>query len=208
MVGHMRAEKIVRLQKMLLVRLIQIAEKRDRLEHELRPVAIILDEAKYHLSKNALESLGAARDKGVHLVIAHQSIADLRASQEMDADEVIGAIVENCKLKICYRVQSPDTAEWLARMSGTIIVDDESRKVQKNIALTEEMHSERSIKQSERYFVDENMMLNLPNKCAVVYGLGLAKFVTIYNVSATKHADNVKIKSVEGVKIINADEMI
>ena len=209
-VGHMRAEKIVRLQKMLLVRFIQIAEKRDRInpDCELRPVAIILDEVKYHLSKNAIGSLAAARDKGVHIVVAHQSISDLRASQEMDAEEVIDAIVENCKLKICYKVLNPDTADWLGRMSGKIIVDDESRKVQKNIALTEEINSERSIKQSDRYLVDENMMLHLPKKCAVVYGLGLAKFVTIHNVSSIKHADNVKIKAVKGHDIQKADDLI
>lgn len=196
-IGHMRIEKIIRLQKMLLVRLMQIAEKRDRINKKLRPVGIILDEAKYHLSKCALEALGAARDKGIHLVIAHQSLSDLQdVGRDLNGDSVVGAVVENCKIKICYRVMNPLTAEWLARMSGSILVDDEVRTVEKNIALSEKMASERSIRQAERYFIDENMMLNLPKTVAVVYGLGLAKFAHITNMTVEKNAGNVKISSV------------
>lgn len=208
-VGHMRMERIVRLQKMLLVRLMQIAEKRDRITTTLRPVAIVLDEVKYHLSKCALEALGAARDKGVHVVLAHQSLADLQdVGGDLSPDAVVGAVVENCKIKIAYRVMNPETAEWLARMSGTILVDDEVRTVEKNIALAEKVKSERSIRQADRYLFDENMMLNLPNSVAVVYGLGLAKFAHICNINVTKLPEYVKITEVNGTEIVKADELI
>lgn len=208
-VGHMRAEKIVRLQKMILVRLLQIAEKRDRIGGPLRPVGIVLDEVKYHLSRSALEALGAARDKGVHVVLAHQSIADLRdVGGDLDGDAVVGSVVENCKVKICYRVQNPDTAEWLARMSGSILVDDEARKVSKNVALAEKLDSDRTIRQAERYFVDENMMLNLPNSVAVVYGVGLAQFAQVCNLKTEKSQDNVTITPVFGGKVEAPEEFI
>jgi hypothetical protein len=42
---------------MLLVRLIQLAEARDRMSGNLRQVCIVLDELKYHLSRIALEAL-------------------------------------------------------------------------------------------------------------------------------------------------------
>ncbi|RQO80452.1 TraM recognition domain-containing protein [Acidovorax sp. FJL06] len=207
-VGHMRTEKLVRLQKMILVRLLQIAEKRDRIGGALRPVAIVLDEAKYHLSRSSLEALGAARDKGVHVVVAHQSLADLRDVGGLDGDAVVGSVVENCKLKICYAVNDPVTAEWLARMSGTILVDDETRSVAKNVALTEKVRSDRSIRQAERYFVDENMMQNLPKKVCVIYGLGLAKFAHICNLTVQKSVENVKICAVKGAEIKKAEDLI
>lgn len=208
-VGHMRVEKIIRLQKMILVRLLQIAEKRDRISGPLRPVGIVLDEVKYHLSRTALEALGAARDKGVHMVLAHQSLADLRdVGGDLSGDAVEGAVVENCKIKICYRVQNPDTAEWLARMSGSILVDDEARTVSKNVALAEKMDSDRTIRQAERYFIDENMLMNLPTYVAVVYGIGLAKFATISSLQAKKSEENIKIKPVEGKKIALPEEYI
>lgn len=207
-IGHMRAEKIVRIQKMILIRLLQIAEKRDRISRDLRPVAIVLDEVKYHLSRSALEALGAARDKGVHVVLAHQSLADLRDVGGLDGDAVVGSVVENCKVKICYQVNDPLTAEWLARMSGTILVDDEMRNVSKNVVLTERVKGDRSIRQAERYFVDENMMLHLPKTVCVVYGLGLARFAQVCNIKVEKDVNNVKIRAVEGTEIKKVEDLI
>lgn len=54
-VGSMRSQKIISVQRMILTRLIQIAETRDRIKGKPRPVAIFLDELKYHLSRPALE---------------------------------------------------------------------------------------------------------------------------------------------------------
>lgn len=62
----MRNSKIITAQRMLLVRLYQLAERRDRVTDVPRPIAVYLSELKYHLSVPALEGLGAARDKGVH----------------------------------------------------------------------------------------------------------------------------------------------
>ncbi len=57
----------------------------------------------------------------------------------------------------------PDTADWVARMSGTILVDDEVRKAKTDAVLTESIDSERTIRQAERFFIDSNMILNLPD---------------------------------------------
>lgn len=162
-IGSMRNSKIITSQRMTLVRLFQLAELRDRVAGDIRPIAIFLDELKYHLSKPALEGLGAARDKGVHIIMAHQSIADLRdCPADLNGDAVVGAVVENAKFKLVYKLQDPDTADWVARMSGTILVDDESRKAKTNAVLTETIDDERTIRQAERYFIDSNMLQNLP----------------------------------------------
>ncbi|EKT1335107.1 type IV secretion system DNA-binding domain-containing protein [Salmonella enterica] len=162
-IGSMRNSKIITAQRMILVRLFQLAELRDRVAGDLRAIAIFLDELKYHLSKPALEGLGAARDKGVHIIMAHQSIADLRdCPADLNGDAVVGAVVENAKFKLVYKLQDPDTADWVARMSGTILVDDESRKARTNGVLTETIDDERTIRQAERYYIDTNMLQNLP----------------------------------------------
>ncbi|MCW2488824.1 type IV secretion system DNA-binding domain-containing protein [Candidatus Symbiopectobacterium sp. NZEC127] len=169
-IGSMRNSKIITAQRMLLVRLYQLAERRDRINAAPRPIAIFLDELKYHLSKPALEGLGAARDKGVHIIMAHQSIADLKdCPADLNGEAVISAVVENAKFKLVYRVMDPDTAEWVARMSGTILVDDEIRKAQTNAVLTETIDSERSIRQAERFFIDSNMVLNLPDFVSFIF---------------------------------------
>ncbi len=169
-IGSMRNSKIITAQRMLLVRLYQLAERRDRVNHTPRPIAIYLSELKYHLSKPALEGLGAARDKGVHIIMDHQSIADLKdCPADLKSDAVVGAVVENAKFKLVYRVMDPDTADWVARMSGTILVDDEVRKAKTDAVLTETIDSERTIRQAERFFIDSNMVLNLPDFVSFIF---------------------------------------
>ncbi len=135
-IGSMRNSKILITQKMILIRLFQLAETRDRVASKPRPIAIFLDELKYHISKPAMEGLGAARDNSVHMFLAHQSIADLKdCPADLNGDAVVEAIVENTKFKLVCRLHDPDTAKWVSEMSGTILVDDETRYVEANMLL-------------------------------------------------------------------------
>ncbi|WP_299139105.1 type IV secretory system conjugative DNA transfer family protein [uncultured Vibrio sp.] len=162
-IGSLRNAKIIMAQKMILIRLFQLAEMRDRVNSTPKPIAIFLDELKYHISKAAMEGLGAARDKGIHMLLAHQSVADLRdCPADLNSDAVVGAVVENTKFKLVYKLQDPETAEWVAKMSGTILVDDETRSVETDATLSEIVDTKRTLRQAERYFVDTNMLLNLP----------------------------------------------
>ncbi|ADL55549.1 type IV secretory system conjugative DNA transfer family protein [Gallionella capsiferriformans] len=209
-VGSMRSDIVKTAQRMLLVRLIQLAERRDRMRAgELRKICIVLDEVKYHLSRPALEGLGAARDKGVHFILAHQSLGDLKdCTKDLNPDAVVDAVVENCRLKLCYRVQSPVTAQWLASMSGKVQVDDEARTVKRNAVLSETVHDQRTIRQTETYFVDENMLLNLPPQVAVLYGAGLPKFVSIQPLKVLKSPEAIKIKIVAGTTVQSSIDML
>lgn len=208
-VGSMRNDIIKTIQRMLLIRFIQLAERRDRLAGPLRPVCIVLDEVKYHISRPALEGLGAARDKGVHLVLAHQSLGDLRDSpKDIDPDAVVDAIVENCRIKICYQVQNPKTAEWLAEMSGEMLADDESRTVTKNLALSETIEGRRNIRQTARYYIDTNMLLSLPKSVCVLYGSGLPQFVTIKPILAPKSSDAIAPAIVAGAAAATPTEAL
>lgn len=188
-IGSMRNPRVVMAQRMLFVRLLQIVETRDRVAGPVRPVCVFLDEVKYHLSRPALEGLGAARDKGMHLILAHQSLGDLRdCPADLDPDAVVGAVVENCALRLAYRVRNPETAVWLAEMSGEILVDDEIRKIDRNAGGAELMEYDRTVRQATRYLIDQNMLLNLPDRVAVLYGSGLPQFAHISPITAEKRA--------------------
>ena len=173
--GSMRNPSILKLQRIFVLSMIQIIEKRDR--DNARHVCLFLDEFKYLISRQALEALGAIRDKRAHVIIAHQSLGDLRdCPADLDPETVVSSVNENCAIKISYAVKDPDTADWLARMSGQILVDDEIRQVKTNIGLAERNENQRSLRQAERPLVDTNMLQALPERCAVLYGVGLAKF--------------------------------
>lgn len=208
-VGSMRNDIVKTVQRILLVRFIQLAERRDRVAGNLRKICVVLDEVKYHLSRPALEGLGAARDKGVHFILTHQSIDDLRdCPKDLNPDAVVGAIVENCRVKFCYQLMNPVTAEWMAQMSGTIQVDDETRQVKRNIAQSETILPERSIRQAERYFMDTNMLMNLPKSVGVMYGDGLAKFVSIQPLKVEKDRAAITVKTCAGAAAPTARDAI
>lgn len=185
-VGSMRDTSVMKAQRMLMIRLVQLCEKRDRLKQQ-RSVCVFLDELKYHLSKPAMEIFGAARDKGLHALVAHQSLSDLRdVPADLDADSVVGSVIENTAIKIIYKLQDPDTAEWIARRSGIKLVDEETRTVDKNIALSEIVDGERKIKQSETYLIDTNMLMNLPKNVAVFFSDELPSFICTSPVTTEK----------------------
>ncbi|EHG4046736.1 type IV secretion system DNA-binding domain-containing protein [Salmonella enterica] len=196
-IGSTRNQKIISAQRMILTRLIQIAETRDRINSTPRTVAIFLDELKYHLSRPALEGLGTARDKGVHIFMAFQAIDDLRdCPSDLNGDSVIGAVIENAKFKLIYKIQNPETAEWAARMTGSILVDDEMRKVRTDLSLTEKVDTDRMIRQAESYYVDSNMFLNLPEKVGFVFtSTELPRATKMFQVPVKK--ENVELLSFE-----------
>lgn len=208
-VGSMRNQKIISAQRMILTRLIQIAETRDRINSKPRTVAIFLDELKYHLSRPALEGLGAARDKGVHIFMAFQAIDDLRdCPSDLNPESVIGAVVENAKFKLVYQLQNPETAEWVARMTGSILVDDEMRKVKTDLTLTEKLETDRMIRQAERYYIDCNMLLNLPPFVGFVFTpTDLAKATKLSHIVVKKSQINtLSFGSHEMVRPVPSDE--
>ncbi|EKK3318884.1 type IV secretion system DNA-binding domain-containing protein [Salmonella enterica] len=196
-IGSTRNQKIISAQRMILTRLIQIAETRDRINTTPRTVAIFLDELKYHLSRPALEGLGTARDKGVHIFMAFQATDDLRdCPSDLNGDSVIGAVIENAKFKLIYKIQNPETAEWAARMTGSILVDDEMRKVRTDLSLTEKVDTDRMIRQAESYYIDSNMFLNLPEKVGFVFtSTELPRATKMFQVQVKK--ENIELLSFE-----------
>lgn len=196
-IGSTRNQKIISAQRMILTRLIQIAETRDRINSTPRTVAIFLDELKYHLSRPALEGLGTARDKGVHIFMAFQATDDLRdCPSDLNGDSVTGAVIENAKFKLIYKIQNPETAEWAAKMTGSILVDDEMRKIRTDLSLTEKVDTDRMIRQAESYYVDSNMFLNLPEKVGFVFtSTELPRATKMFQVKVKK--ENIELLSFE-----------
>ncbi len=183
-VGDMLNTRIVRMQRMLLLKLMMHAKNRNQLV-EQKIIRIFCDEFKSHISKPAITALGTTASTRLLLILAMQSFQDLKdCPSDLNPEMVAGAVIENCGLQISYQIKDPETAERLAAQTGTILVDDELRQVGKNIALAETIKS-RSVRQADRFFIDTNMITSLPMPnesektigCAVVVGTGkLAQF--------------------------------
>lgn len=207
-IGSTRNSAVVAMQRMLLVKLIQIAERRDRMANEKpRQIMVVVDELSYQISNTVLESLKTSRDKGLNLIMAHQSMSDLRSGpKDLDPLAVEGAIMENGSLKLIYRVEDVELCKKLAEKSGRIQVDDEARTVRKNIALAETVDSERVIRQSEREYISAEMFGNLPKGVGVLFGVGLAQFTLTSPMQSQRHAQAYEVKEAEGVSLDSLNE--
>ncbi len=170
-IGSMDDEAVIILQKMLLIRIIQLISERKRSEPNRRHVSIFVDEVKYFMSKKLGDTMGSVRDKGANILLAHQSLSDLKSGEVPDP----AVIIDNTHLRWLYRSTTEDNARWIAAQSGEILVNSESRMVQRNLAGAEIGADERRTQKVKRFSIDTNMVQHLPDGCAVVIGAGPAR---------------------------------
>jgi hypothetical protein len=204
-IGSTRSEATLMLQKMLFIRIVQLVEKRDR---GGRHVTVFADEVKYHLSAPLINALGTVRDKGMNILMALQSLGDLEnCGSDLDPKTVRQTVLDNTPLKWIYRTKDIDGANWASKLTGTTIVDNETREVEVNEADCEILSSERKIIQSERNLYDTNIIQNLPDRCALSIGQGRAKLAFSYPMKVT--IKNLQLLNATILKRVNiADELL
>lgn len=167
--GDMQNSRIVRMQRLILLRLMQIARARPAGTGRL--IRVFADEFTVHISKPFLVGLAAAAGWRLSVILAFQTLGDLAdCPSDLDKEAVKAKVWENCAVKLLYAIRDAETAEWLAKSTGTIQVDIESRQVEKNLALAETVENGRTLRQDESYLVDVNMLLGMPKGCGVLFG--------------------------------------
>ena len=170
-VGSMRNDPIVILQKMLFVRIIQIIE---RTRNRNRHCSIFLDEFKYLLSATSVNALGAIRDKGCNILLAHQSLGDFaNCGSDLSEDGVRTTVLDTTPIKWLYRPSDKDTASWISNQTGRILVSTQSSSTVRNLELSESFSASRSVGETERNLYDVNTIMSLPKGCAVCLGTDL-----------------------------------
>lgn len=172
--GSTRHDNTVRLQKLVLLRLLQLIDRYGAAE-DARWTALFIDEFKYLLSPSALRALGTIGDRNCHLLIAHQSLGDLRDVTGLDPEAVYGAAVVNTGLKLFYKTNDPDTAKWGADLSGEIPVYTESITKSPGTVNSLGSYSERGTQ-----LFDYTTLLAFPPLTGMLYGSGVAKLVCVH----------------------------
>lgn len=170
-IGSIRSVESLQCQKLLLLRILQIIEKRpDELADHL-PIALMLDEFKYILSPPALQALGTVRDKNCHLTLAHQSIGDLDECKGLDTAAVRGAVLDNTGIKFIYRAAATSTAEWASGLSGTIVANARRTDIQQSaFDAANAQYSE-----VQRALFTTNDFFAMPKLVAMLFGVGVAR---------------------------------
>lgn len=208
MIGSMDAQDIKMVQRMILIRVKQIAEERDRIKETPKKILFVCDEAQHFVSRTFLDAFGAARDKGLTMLLAHQSISDFKDNESgLDGQATFERVFENTALKFIYRLQSPETAKVFADKSGDIQIDEDVREVDKSFSLVESTSGgKRVIHQAERPRFDKNMILNLPNSCGIVFSNEVTKMIFTSPVKVTKNYEDLVVHDFGEEKNIDLDE--
>jgi len=177
-IGSADNERVKMLQKLILVRVMQIIKSRDRLA-KAAPICVVLDEFKHMLSPSAFTDLGVIRDFDTHFILAHQSIGDLHSCSGIDPAEAHGAVVDNTAIKIVYKIGDDEYAEKMSRVSGKrrTYVENSSKKPDENgVAVG-------SWREDEVQHIDMDLLTHLPMpsdrtgqaSVGVLFGVGNAK---------------------------------
>ncbi len=170
-VGSMRNEPIITLQKILLVRLIQLLERnRNRQRH----CSIFLDEFRYLISLPALNALGSIRDKGCNILLAHQSLGDFaNCGSDLSEAAVRATVLDTTPIKWLYRPADYETASWISNQTGEILVATQVQQAARNLELSESLSPSRSVGESKRNLIDVNTVQTMPKGYAVCIGAGI-----------------------------------
>lgn len=184
-VGSTEDESVIRLQKMLFARCVQIINGREQ-PAQVAPVNLMVDEIKYLLSKYVVNALGTVRSKGAHLLLAHQSLGDFgQCGADLNPDFVRTGITDNTPVRWFYRASNYESAEWASQQTGEILVDTERRKVSSERGNVELVGHDVQLQQDKRYLFDTNMIQHMPDGFAVLTGLGTAKQAFTHHIGVT-----------------------
>lgn len=187
-VGSTDNERVKMLQKMLLIRVMQIIKKQDRSKEKIT-TCVVLDEFKHILSPTALTGLGVVRDFNSHFLLAHQSLGDLDSCTGITRAEAEGAVLDNTAIKFIYKLGDADHAEKLSKISGkrSIFVEQVSKVVDDN-------NSESGgWRETHVPLIDVDVITHLPMpsdrdnqpSTGVLFGVGKAKIFYVHHIKVS-----------------------
>jgi type IV secretory pathway TraG/TraD family ATPase VirD4 len=187
-VGSTENERVKMLQKMLLIRIMQIIKKQDRSEETI-PTCVLLDELKHLLCRTTLIGLGVVRDFNSHFLLGHQSLGDLDSCAGITRAEAEGAVLDNTAIKIIYKLGDAGHAEKLSKISGkrSIFTEQVSKGVDDNnseIGGWRETHVP---------LIDIDVLTHLPMpsdrpnqpSTGVLFGVGKAKIFHVHHIAVS-----------------------
>ncbi|MDC0948137.1 TraM recognition domain-containing protein [Gammaproteobacteria bacterium] len=145
-------------------------------------IFMIVDEARFLITELMVNALATIQGSNAHMAIAYQSRLDIRniPDASMDRDSIQTGIDINCKAKLCYRTNDPDTTEWVAEHTGEKQLKIADREVlETNDYGGETMGGQRMLTRKDEYLIPRNVIQALPPCVAVCIRPGeMAKIIS------------------------------
>ncbi len=168
--GSLNDEVIKTATKSFILEVIQESARLDK--QRKTHLTLIIDEVRFLVSKTLADALATIVGFRVNIVTACQSINDLKTPDDinLDGEATYRSISTNSQLKLVYGGADSDTAEWVAKLSGSIVKQVTSmEKVTVKAAGAEAWDLGRTIKPLEEALIPENVALTLPPRVCAVF---------------------------------------
>lgn len=153
--------------------IMEIIQESMRLKNERKNhLTLVVDEASFLVSKILKDALATIVGARVNIVLMYQSILDLKNVDDVNVDgnALLQSVNINSQLKLVYGAKDFETAEWVAKMSGTIVKEVTSmERTDVRTAGAEEWERGRTIKHHEEALITENVMLSLPPRVCALF---------------------------------------
>jgi hypothetical protein len=166
------------MQRLIAVRAVQFFRNR---KDKSRHGTIFADELKHVLSSQFYKSfatiLGAGNANILATIQTKGDLVDIPAN--LNPIAVSKTIFDNCAIKWFYRTKDQDTVEWIINSEGTKTFNSVRQDTERNMELAETSSSSRTLVEEEVSYIHRNQILHLPDACAVIIGIGLAKIAFI-----------------------------
>ena len=142
-----------------------IQESKRLVKARTHHLTVIVDEVSFLVSKTLAEALATSLADNVNFVLAYQSINDLLNTDDKNTNPqyINQSINVNSQLKLVYGGKDFDTAQWIAKQSGTII-KPVTRMEKTDVSLVggESWEPHRFISNVEENLIPTNLILSLP----------------------------------------------
>lgn len=163
-------------QRMVLLRIKQLIEHRDRLEKH-RHVTIFIDEVKYFLTRPVLDALAMIRDHECNLILAHQAPGDLYdVPKDIDGQACYSCVTNNTNIKVLYKINDAKDRRMAASLTGTKVIKRDSKEVVTNSGMGDVIETDRKHTMDMQVpLYDENFFAALRERVGVILGVGVAK---------------------------------
>lgn len=164
------------MQRLIAVRAVQFFRNR---EDKSRHGTIFADELKHIVSSQFYKAYATILGKGnANILSTIQTIGDLvDIPANLNATAVSKAIFDNSAIKWFYRTKDRDTVDWIVNAEGTKTVNSSRLNIERNMELSETSLSSRTLIEEDFPYIHPNQVLHLPDACAVIIGVGIAKIV-------------------------------
>jgi hypothetical protein len=159
--GSLLHDNIKAVMRMLLLRLMQIAEAKPR---GARHMTVFSDDFKFTVGDNAVNMLETVRHLGCNLMLAFTAFDDLGTHY--------GAVMNNCAVQAMFRATSPEMADWMSKRSGMVLKRERHLELIRNMAGRELQPTKHREREVQGPYLEVNEAYALPKFVSAIYGLG------------------------------------